>query len=87
MHAAAGRRGRLILAGQPVHLFARAVAFDFEFRPAHVPELDLDGIAGIHRHEAFVKSASGDDVAGIEPEYRVNQAIWLGILCAMAPVL
>ncbi len=45
MHAAAGRGSRLVFAGEPLDLFARAVAFYGKFGAAHVRELDLDRIA------------------------------------------
>ena len=59
----------------------------FKLGPAHIRELDLDGVAGVDRRQTFVKCAGEDEIARAQRKKLVSQAIWLGILCAMDPVL
>src|SRR5262245_21984945 len=66
MHSAAFRRFRLVAARQPVRIFSWTVAFHFELRTAHILELDLNRIAGIHRPQPLMKGAGGNDVSRTE---------------------
>src|SRR6266542_3739703 len=65
--AAAFRRFRLVSAREPVDVLSRAIACYSKLCTAHVRKLDFDGVAGIHRLQAFVECSRGDDVAGAEP--------------------
>ena len=49
VYAPAFRWFRLISSGEPVDVFARAVAGHLKFRSPHVFELDLDGVAAVDR--------------------------------------
>src|ERR1044071_6217416 len=66
--AAAGRRGGLILAGEPFDVFARTVAFNVELGASPVFKFDFDRIAGVHRLQPLVKSSCGDDVPRTEAD-------------------
>jgi hypothetical protein len=68
VHSSAWRWRGLISPGEPIDVFARAVARDFELGFAQILELDLNGVAAVNRAQAFVISPGGDNVAGIEPE-------------------
>ena len=65
MHASALRWRGLVPPRQPVDVFARAVAGDFEFGPAQILELNGDRIAAVHGLEAFVIGSGCNDVSWI----------------------
>src|SRR5438876_2567250 len=66
VHPSARRWSWLVFSRQPVDIFARAIATDFELRFSQVFNLDFDRVAAVNRTQPFVISPGGDDIAGIE---------------------